>query len=89
MDILSPIQYIKGVGPRRAALLAKLGIEIVKDILFYLPSRYEDRSSIKKITQLTIRRDSDRNRKGNQSRSNACKPAKAPSQNSVRRHNRR
>ena len=53
MDILSPIQYIKGVGPRRAALLAKLGIEIVKDILFYLPSRYEDRSSIKKITHLT------------------------------------
>jgi len=52
MDILSPIQYIKGVGPRRAALLAKLGIEIVKDILFYLPTRYEDRSSIKKITQL-------------------------------------
>ncbi len=54
MDILSPIQYIKGVGPRRAALLAKLGIEIVKDILFYLPSRYEDRSSIKKIAQLAI-----------------------------------
>ena len=53
MDILSPIQYIKGVGPRRAALLAKLGIEIVKDILFYLPTRYEDRSSIKKIAQLT------------------------------------
>ena len=52
MDILSPIQYIKGIGPRRAALLAKLGIEIVKDILFYLPTRYEDRSSIKKITQL-------------------------------------
>jgi ATP-dependent DNA helicase RecG len=54
MDILSPIQYVKGVGPRRAALLAKLGIETVKDVLFYLPSRYEDRSSIKKITQLTV-----------------------------------
>ena len=54
MDILSPIQYVKGVGPRRASLLAKLGIETVKDILFYLPSRYEDRSSIKKITQLTV-----------------------------------
>ncbi|MGO9377865.1 MAG: ATP-dependent DNA helicase RecG [Dissulfurispiraceae bacterium] len=55
MDILSPIQYIKGVGPKRAALLTKLGITTVKDILFYLPSRYEDRSSIKKIAQLAIR----------------------------------
>jgi len=54
MDILSPIQYIKGVGPRRAALLKKLGIETVKDLLFHLPSRYEDRSSIRKITQLAV-----------------------------------
>ncbi len=54
MDILSPIQYIKGVGPRRASLLARLGIETVKDALYYLPSRYEDRSSIKKIVQLSF-----------------------------------
>ncbi|HMK60150.1 MAG TPA: ATP-dependent DNA helicase RecG [Dissulfurispiraceae bacterium] len=54
MDIFSPIQYIKGVGPRRAAILKRLGIETVKDLLFHLPSRYEDRSSIRKITQLTI-----------------------------------
>jgi ATP-dependent DNA helicase RecG len=54
MDILSPIQYIKGVGPRRAALLAKLGLETVRDVLFYLPSRYEDRSSIRKIVQLSF-----------------------------------
>jgi ATP-dependent DNA helicase RecG len=53
MDILSPIQYVKGVGPRRAAMLKKLGIETVKDALFYLPSRYEDRSSIKKIANLS------------------------------------
>ncbi len=53
MDILSPIQYVKGVGPRRAALLARLGIVSVRDALFHLPSRYEDRSSIKKIVQLS------------------------------------
>jgi ATP-dependent DNA helicase RecG len=54
MDILSPIQYVKGVGPRRAALLGKLGIVTVRDALFYLPSRYEDRSSIKKIAALSF-----------------------------------
>jgi ATP-dependent DNA helicase RecG len=46
------IQYIKGVGPRRALLLNRLGIRNLKDALFYLPSRYEDRSSIKKISEL-------------------------------------
>lgn len=51
-DLLSPIQYIKGVGPQRAKLLARLGIKTIKDALFYLPYRYEDRSSIKKIAQL-------------------------------------
>lgn len=48
-----PIQYIKGVGPQRAKLLNKLGIKTVKDALYYLPCRYEDRSAIKKISELT------------------------------------
>jgi ATP-dependent DNA helicase RecG len=52
MDILSPVQYIKGVGPRRASMLGRLGIETVRDALFQLPSRYEDRSDIKKIAEL-------------------------------------
>jgi ATP-dependent DNA helicase RecG len=51
-DLLSPVQYIKGVGPQRARLLARLGIKTIKDALFYLPYRYEDRSSTKKIIHL-------------------------------------
>lgn len=51
-DLSSPIQYIKGVGPRRARLLDRLGIKTVRDAIFYLPYRYEDRSAIKKIIQL-------------------------------------
>ncbi|MEW6739231.1 MAG: ATP-dependent DNA helicase RecG [Nitrospirota bacterium] len=51
-DLLSPVQYVKGVGPRRARLLDRLGIKTVRDALFYLPYRYEDRSSIKKIIHL-------------------------------------
>jgi ATP-dependent DNA helicase RecG len=46
------IQYIKGVGPKRAKLLAHLGIKTVKDALYYLPYRYEDRSNIRKISDL-------------------------------------
>jgi len=48
-----PIQYVKGVGPKIAAILAKKGIKTVEDALYYLPRKYEDRRSIKKISQLT------------------------------------
>ena len=46
------IQYIKGVGPKRAGLLTLLGIKTVKDALYYLPYRYENRSKIRKIADL-------------------------------------
>lgn len=47
-----PIQYLKGVGPERAKLFARLGIVTVEDFLYYLPFRYIDRSRIKKIRDL-------------------------------------
>lgn len=47
-----PIQYIKGVGPQRVKLLSRLGINSVKDALYYLPYRYEDRSNLKRISDL-------------------------------------
>ncbi len=51
-DLYAPVQYVKGVGPFRASLLARLGIRTVRDALFNLPYRYEDRSSIQKIAYL-------------------------------------
>lgn len=49
----TPVQYCKGIGPQRAKLLGKLGIETVEDALFTLPWRYEDRGNLKKISHLT------------------------------------
>ena len=49
----APIQYCKGIGPKRAELLQKLGISTVDDALSYLPWRYEDRGNLKKIGRLT------------------------------------
>ncbi|MBI4682912.1 MAG: DNA helicase RecG, partial [Nitrospirae bacterium] len=49
----TPVQYVKGVGPARAALLKRLGIETIEDILFYFPWRYEDRKNLKKICDLS------------------------------------
>jgi ATP-dependent DNA helicase RecG len=44
LDIDTPIQFVKGVGPSKADALAKAGIRTVYDLLLYLPFRYEDRS---------------------------------------------
>ncbi len=48
----TPVQYIKGVGPARARLFAKLGVNTLEDILYYFPWRYEDRKNLKKISDL-------------------------------------
>ncbi len=53
--ILQPgtaVQYLKGVGPRRAAVLKAVGVETVEDLLNYIPRRYLDRSSITPISKL-------------------------------------
>ena len=47
-----PVTGLKGVGPALAKRLAKLGIETVADLLFWLPTRYEDRTHIVPIGSL-------------------------------------
>ena len=46
------IQYVKGVGPKRAGIFAGKGIHSVWDALFFLPNRYEDRTRIKLAREL-------------------------------------
>jgi ATP-dependent DNA helicase RecG len=48
----TPIQYVKGVGPRLAKLFEKKGIRTVEDALYFLPRAYEDRRNLKKISEL-------------------------------------
>jgi ATP-dependent DNA helicase RecG len=45
--------YVKGVGPARAAMLEAKGLKIVEDLLTYAPFRYEDRSNVKAIADLS------------------------------------
>ncbi len=47
-----PVTALKGVGPALANRLAKLGIETVADLLFWLPTRYEDRTRTVSIGSL-------------------------------------
>jgi ATP-dependent DNA helicase RecG len=46
------VQYVKGIGPRLAEVLAAKGIETVDDLLHYLPFRYEDRLNPRSVTEL-------------------------------------
>ncbi len=47
-----PVQFVKGVGPKRAEQLATLGLTTVDDLLFHLPFRYEDRRDVRTIAAL-------------------------------------
>ncbi len=47
-----PIRYVKGVGPKRAEWLDRLGIRTLEDLLYFLPWRYEDRSRLKPVAEL-------------------------------------
>jgi ATP-dependent DNA helicase RecG len=49
---ISPLQYVKGIGPKRAAALKEIGIENVRDLLYYFPRDYLDRSKIVRIADL-------------------------------------
>ncbi len=53
-ELSQPIQYLKGVGPKRGELFGKLGVKTVKDALYYFPFRYEDRGNIKKIARVSF-----------------------------------
>jgi len=52
VDLKKDIQYIKGVGPNRAKLLYKIGIQNLEDLITYYPRDYEDRGKPKKIAEI-------------------------------------
>src|ERR1700675_1703389 len=48
----TPVQYVKGIGPRLAEVLAAKGLATVDDLLHYLPFRYEDRLNPRSVVEL-------------------------------------
>ena len=52
LELATPVQYVKGIGPRVAEILAGKGIRTVGDLLHYLPFRYEDRLNPRSIGEL-------------------------------------
>ena len=52
LELSTSVQYVKGIGPRLAEVLAAKGIRTVDDLLHYLPFRYEDRLNPRGISEL-------------------------------------
>ncbi len=52
LELSTPVQYVKGIGPKLAEILANKSIATVGDLLHYLPFRYEDRLNPRGIAEL-------------------------------------
>ncbi len=50
--LATPVQFLKGVGPDRAELLARLGLHAARDVLFFFPRAYEDMTELRAVPDL-------------------------------------
>jgi ATP-dependent DNA helicase RecG len=51
------VQFLKGVGPKRADALARLDVHRARDLLFHAPRRYEDASTVARIGSTQVGED--------------------------------
>ncbi|GMV07287.1 MAG: ATP-dependent DNA helicase RecG [Gemmatimonadota bacterium] len=52
-----PVQFLKGVGPKRADALVSLGITTARELLYHTPRRYDDASTVEPIARLEVGMD--------------------------------
>ena len=52
ITLSTPAKFLKGVGPVRAEALKRLGVFTAGDLLFHIPHRYEDASTISPISSI-------------------------------------
>jgi ATP-dependent DNA helicase RecG len=52
-----PVQFLKGVGPKRADSFARIGVASARDLLYHVPRRYDDASTVRPIGELKVGED--------------------------------
>ncbi|HXE57269.1 MAG TPA: ATP-dependent DNA helicase RecG [Gemmatimonadales bacterium] len=50
----TPVKFLKGIGERRAEALARLGVHTAQDLLWHLPHRYIDASTVTPLGQVRV-----------------------------------
>jgi len=54
LELTTSVKYLKGVGPRRAEALARLGIRTVGDLLYHAPHRYLDATTVTPLARVRV-----------------------------------
>lgn len=54
LSVDTPVQFLRGVGPRRAEAFARIGVVTVEDLLYHAPHRYVDATSITPIAKAAV-----------------------------------
>jgi ATP-dependent DNA helicase RecG len=54
VELRSPVKFLKGVGPRRAEALARLGVRSVGDLLYHAPHRYIDATTVTPLARARV-----------------------------------
>ena len=57
LQLNSPVKFLKGVGPKRAEALQKLGIRTVADLLYHVPHRYLDATTVTPLAKALVGQD--------------------------------
>src|SRR4051794_33038753 len=50
--LATPVEFVRGVGPQRAELLARLGVRTAGELIFFFPRDYEDLTDRREIAAL-------------------------------------
>ncbi len=57
LTLTSPVKFLKGVGPKRAEALQRLGIRSAGDLLYHVPHRYLDATTVTPLARATVGQD--------------------------------
>ncbi len=54
VELRTPVKFLKGVGPKRAEALARLGVRTVGDLLYHAPHRYLDATTVTPLARARV-----------------------------------